>query len=274
MTICLAALASDGARQVVVVAADRMVTLGGFMEFEHQIPKMVALSDASTVLIAGDTLAGTSLANQVAAELRAGGGRPSSEVARNLADAYKNMRAQKVEETVLGPRGLSADNFYERHATLNPQITMMLDQQMAQFNLGVELLLAGVDGDSAHLFTVVNPGGDHAEHDVIGYAAIGSGAIHALQSMIGFEHHAGVPLAETVFHVYAAKRRAEVAPGVGPDTDLTILSSDGATTLSGEQLKSLREIYEEHQKVSQDALTSKIRSLTIGTSEQGTNGPA
>lgn len=35
-------------------------------------------------------------------------------------------------------------------------------------------------GNEAHLFTVQNPGGDYANHDVIGYAAIGSGAIPGL----------------------------------------------------------------------------------------------
>lgn len=267
MTICLAALAIEGDQQVAVVAADRMVTLGNFMEFEHQIPKMVVSSNVSVVMIAGDTLIGTSLAKDVAAQLQAGGVPTSGEIAGALAAAYGEVRKQKLEQEILSPRGLSLAEFYGRHTSLNAQIAAMIDQQMAQYNLGVELLLAGVDAGAAHLFTVHNPGGGHLEHDVIGYAAIGSGAIHALQSMIGFGHHAGVPLADAVFHVYASKRRSEVAPGVGEDTDLAIISPHGIQALEADRLKELQEIYEERQKSSQDALTDKLQSLRITSAE-------
>ena len=40
MTICLAALCRQEDEPVAVVAADRMVTMGGFIEFEHPVPKM------------------------------------------------------------------------------------------------------------------------------------------------------------------------------------------------------------------------------------------
>jgi hypothetical protein len=40
VTICLAAVCREDEETRVVVATDRMVTLGGFIEFEHAIPKM------------------------------------------------------------------------------------------------------------------------------------------------------------------------------------------------------------------------------------------
>ena len=42
----------------------------------------------------------------------------------------------------------------------------------------VELIVAGVDSSGGHLFTVSNPGGSAACHDVIGTVAIGSGEAH------------------------------------------------------------------------------------------------
>jgi hypothetical protein len=111
--------------------------------------------------------------------------------------------------------GWNWQTYYGGHSSFNPQITVMLDQQMQQFNLGVEFLLAGVDDSGGHIYSVQNPGQPEYLHDVIGYAAIGSGAIHAVQSMIGFGHSVNTDYQETVFRVYASKRRSEVATPTG-----------------------------------------------------------
>jgi hypothetical protein len=214
MTICLAALCRHDDHQP---AADRMVTMGGFIEFEHPVPKMAEPSPLAVVMVAGDTLVGTRLAQDVSGGLHGTSAR-ILDIAQRLAAQYQGMRQQAIESQILGPRGLNLAAFYGAHASLNPQITMMLDQQLSQFNLGVELLLAGVDDQGPHIFSVHNPGPSELQHDVIGYAAIGSGAIHAVQSMIGFGHSAAAGVPETIFRVYASKRRAEVAPGVGQDT--------------------------------------------------------
>ena len=91
-----------------------------------------------------------------------------------------------------------------------------------------------------------NPGGSAECHDVIGTVAIGSGEIHAVQSMIGFGHAATQPVKDTIFHVFASKRRAELAPGVGRDTDLMVLSPSGAVRLPDKALAKLGELYDSH----------------------------
>src|SRR5205823_3860400 len=40
MTVCIAALCQEDGKPRAVVGADRMVTLGGFIEFEHAVPKI------------------------------------------------------------------------------------------------------------------------------------------------------------------------------------------------------------------------------------------
>jgi hypothetical protein len=227
MTICIAALC-HAEQPRAIVAADRMVTLGGFIEFEHAVPKMTRASPYALALVAGDALIGTRIAEDAAHEV-AGTSPPVADIARQLAAQYEAARRSQLEERFLVPRGLNLQSFYGAHNTLNPQITAMLDNQMAQFNLGVEVLIAGVDGAGAHVHTVHNPGGAERQHDTIGYAAIGSGTIHALQSMIGFQHTPKADYHQTVFRVYAAKRRAEVAPGVGLDTDVAVISTRGPT---------------------------------------------
>ena len=166
---------------------------------------------------------------------------------------------------MLRPRGLTLSEFYARHQALSPQIVMMLDNLMKDFNLGVEVLLAGVDATGGHIYTVVNPGGTERLHDTIGYAAVGSGGIHALQAMIAFGHSASAAYHESVYRAYAAKRRAEVAPGVGRDTDMAVISSaNGIHQLAADELQQLKSIYEDFEKVSSEELNSRLTGFTMG----------
>lgn len=245
-----------------LVAADRMVTLAGFMEFEHANPKMAHVSPYAVVLIAGDTLLGTRLATDVCATM-AGTNPPLAAIASALSQHYAATRQTVMEEQLLKPRGLDLGSYYGRHATLNSQITMMLDQRLSEFNLGVELLLTGIDSDGAHIYSIHNPGGPELQHDVIGYGAIGSGAIHANQSMIGFGHHATVPFRDALYRTYAAKRRAEVAPGVGRDTDLIVISAEGTRMLDEEQIEELSKMYGSTQKATEQSLQKNLEELSI-----------
>jgi hypothetical protein len=263
MTVCIAALCNDHDEPRAVIAADRMVTLGGFIEFEHTAPKMAPASPFAIALVAGDSLIGTRIARDVAERVLASSP-PVCEVARQLAVEYDTVRKGQLEEQVLRLRGLDLATFYGNHNALNGQIMAMLDNQMAQLNLGVELLLAGVDPSGGHIHTIHNPGGTERLHDVIGYAAIGSGTIHALQSMIGFRHSATADYHETVFRVYASKRRSEVAPGVGRDTDMAVISTEGTHWLTANELEQLSEIFEDFQSSTDATLSKKLSNFSLG----------
>jgi hypothetical protein len=245
-----------------VVAADRMVTIGSFIEFEHTVPKMALPTPFSVAMIAGDTLLGTRLARNVANEF-VGAAPNTAEVAARLAQRFVEMRRSELENQILSLRGLDLQMYYGGHQSLNGNITAMLDNQMSQFNLGIELLVAGVDGGGAHIFSIVNPGQPDRQHDVIGYAAIGSGGIHALQAMIGFKHSPTTPLKETVFQVYAAKRRSEVAPGVGLDTDMAIVSANGIGFLDKATLTKLEDMYTHYGEITETALDAELENLDL-----------
>lgn len=273
MTVCLAALCESDGNQLAVIASDRMVTLGNLIEFEHASPKMAYPSAQSIALIAGDTLMGTRLAKEVETALT--GTNPRiSDIASALGEKYTAKRQEAMEHAVLRPRGLDLNSFYGAHATLNQQITMMLDNALSEFNLGVELLLAGVDGDGAHVFSIHNPGGPEMQHDVIGYGAIGSGAIHAHQSLIGFGHHAGASFRDTLFRVYASKRRSEVAPGVGHETDVIVVTQTSRFHLDTDQVKELSDLFDGYEDSTKASLKEKLDELTIEVLEsEGDNEP-
>ena len=237
-----------------------MVTYQGLIEFEHTVPKITPASPCAVTMVAGDALIGTRLANETAQAMY--GTSPTiAQMAAQLAVNYEAVRNQWVESQILSARGLSFQSFYQGHSTFNGQITAAIDQAMAQFNLGVELLVAGVDATGAHLFTVHNPGRTAREHDVIAFAAIGTGWIHVMQAMIGFRHSPTAPFKETLYRVYAAKRRSEVAPGVGTDTDMGVISLAGIQPLTNEQLGELAELYGTINNESVTILESHLQDL-------------
>ena len=272
MTVCLAATCIDesGVSRV-LVAADRMVTYPNFIEFEHAVPKIGTASSSAVAMVAGNTSVGTRLAHDVTDAL-AGTTPQLVQIAKQLASHYEAVRQEHAEHLYLVPRGLNLQSFNANHASLNGQIVMMLDQALGNYNLGVELLLAGVDITGAHIYTVHNPGHPDLQHDVLGHAQIGSGAVHTLQSMVGFGHHAKAAFKETVFQVYASKRRSEIAPGVGLDTDMAVISINGVQWLSQEQLKSLSHLYDEFQRSTSDSLRQHLAGLDLDGKEEGADG--
>lgn len=268
MTVCIAALCQNEDEAHAVVAADRMVTMGGFIEFEHAVPKMRSAASLSVAMVAGDALTGTRLAEDVVEAFE--GTVPSvEEIAQTLAAGYTESRNARMEQQVLAPRSLTLESYYQSHQVLNPQIVAMLDNQMSQFNLGVELLLAGVDTTGAHIYTVMHPGPPENEHDMIGFAAVGSGTIHALQALIGFGHSPSAGYHETVFRAYAAKRRAEVAPGVGLETDMAVITNEEIHWLTENELGQLREIYEAFETSTSGDLQARLAEFRLGEGGDG-----
>jgi 20S proteasome alpha/beta subunit len=257
MTVCVAALCGEEEDPRVVVAADHLVTSGGFMEFEHPGSKIVELGDQALVMVAGNTIDGMRLVNEAAAGMD---GDPVSipELAQNLGQRYAAARLHRAEQTLLVSRGLSLETFYNMHNQLNQQVVMLLDNALGEFGLGVELLLAGVDETGGHIHTNGDPGGGNSDHGPIGWAAIGTGAVHVLQSMAGFAHAPDAGYGQTLFRVYASKCRAEVAPGVGHETDVAVISGDGIKRLSNEELKALGEIYDNFVSTTDSELAKQL----------------
>lgn len=266
MTVCLGALCADtdgtGPRAV-VVASDRMITLGGLTEFEHDVPKVAAISDKIVALMAGDAVRGSRLMRELRRGIPAG---PSTveQVANVAAMMYARHRQQQLDTELFIPRGITMQQYYGSMQQMLPQLVGAIDQYMLGFNYGTDFLLAGVDDGGAHLFSLGNPGGAASDLEMVGFHAIGSGFLHALQSMIGFAHTPHRTLQETVFAVFASKRRAEVAPGVGKETDMLIVQSSGITHLDAPVLAQLEALFQQTQRPVSAEIREQVEALPLG----------
>ena len=229
MTVCIAALYGNGAG--VVLASDQMVTAQIppiAYEFEHQENAKIVPIDgdgdsASTyALSAGDVLLGTQILSAAKEQLR-GQQSPvsASEVAQLVRTTYQQVRLGLIVQRELEPRGLNLETYYNGQQTLMPQIVQAIDIALSQGDIGVEFIIAGRTECRYTIHTITSPG-VQSEHTPIGYCAIGSGAPHAMYSLIGASYKSSLDRESVRVIVEKAKEQSEVAPGVGKKTQVLV----------------------------------------------------
>jgi len=245
MTICIAAICESGRK--VVVASDRMITAGFLsLEFEHPSSKIDTLANSTVGLTAGDALANTELfraCRGMVSQFQA----PSVEmIATHVKEQFVRLRQQKAEERHLAPRGLTFQGFYQEGLInrIPPDLAVHIDSEIQRGVFPLEIIIAGVDSAGAHIYGVTDPGVSEC-YDRLGFHAIGSGETHALLTIIGGEHAPERAINDTVFLVYEAKRKAELAQGVGNATELGIISEDGLYVVTEAQKQELRQVYDQ-----------------------------
>lgn len=221
MTVCVAALCD---LNVVIGASDRMLTAGD-VEFEPETSKIYSITNSSVVMIAGDASLQVEILKKVfksVAELIKQDSTawvPIEHIATEYHNVYQEIKSRKAEARVLRPLGLTLSTFLAQQNNMGSSIVAELTKEILNYEMpAIEAIVSGVDGSGAHIYVVNNT--EVTCRDAIGFAAIGAGYWHANSQFMFAGHNRNRPLAETFLLTYAAKRRAEVAPGVGEGTDM------------------------------------------------------
>ena len=222
MTICIAALYENG--KGCVLASDQMTTAHfpiGY-EFENEeVKKIIKVRDtiAAYLLTAGDVLFAHEVLEAVRRDVDARGITATPVIAELFRQHYQNVRKQHIIRNELEPRGLTLDSYYQSQQRLSPPIVQFIDNALRTGNPRTELIVAGFCESRFSIFSIVNPG-DLFCQDAIGFTAIGSGAPHAVYSLIESGYKKSMD--EHTVHelVEKAKVRSEVAPGVGKGTEI------------------------------------------------------
>ena len=187
------------------------------------------MDDAGSVfaLLSGDVLIGNEVLNGARAQLsQREGSVTAAETAEIVRLTYQQVRLDNIVHRELEPRGLTLVSYHGEQQTLSPNIVQIIDQAMASANLGVEVLVAGVNGHTHTIHTILNPGTIH-HNSSIGHGAIGTGAPHALYSLIENSYRPSMDKESVVKLIKSAKKRSEVAPGVGQQTTLLVIPTEG-----------------------------------------------
>jgi hypothetical protein len=217
----------DNMGTVLIGASDRMLTAED-VQFEPPQTKIFELTRSIAVLAAGDSAIHTEIWQRVAADvnkriqLEPDNWWKVLDVAGLYTRYYNEARLRRAEVAILAPLGLSRDTFIKRQGEMANRLVMRLASELINFEApGVEAIIAGMDGTGAHLVSFVN--GQWTLQDNVGFAAIGVGLAHANSHLMASGHTRFTTFPEALLSTYTAKKKGEVAPGVGQVTDMFII---------------------------------------------------
>ena len=221
MTVCVAAICGTGAA---FGASDRMLTAGD-VKFEPTQGKIWYLTNSIAAMIAGDSAIQTEILQGVYKDLMArikaepGNWWMVKDVAELYSHYYRELRTKRTERAILSPLGLNANTFISRQREMADSLVKYVATELINFQApDVATIFVGADPEGVHIYVTQNA--DIECFDNVGFAAIGVGRWHASSQFMFAQHDKLKPFPETLLLTYAAKKRAEVSPGVGQGTDM------------------------------------------------------
>lgn len=224
VTVCIA-LITDG--NTIIGVSDRMLTAGD-VQFQPMQRKQAELTNSIAVMISGDmAIQGEilyDLRDWVNARVKAD---PNAwllvkDVAKEYSKIYNEVRLRRATRRILAPLGLTPETFVAKQKQMAVEIVNKLTTEMLNYEMPeTDAILAGVDQTGAQIY-VARDGAISCE-SVVGFAAIGAGSQHAESQLMFARYTKTHKGSRGLYLAYAAKRRAEIAPGVGPDTDMFVI---------------------------------------------------
>jgi 20S proteasome alpha/beta subunit len=249
MTVCIAAICTWAhvppllPQLIVVGSSDRLITVGD-IEFEPFQQKIYQFSTSIIALIAGDAQAQISICDATRARFLPEAPPSVEDVANAYAEELAYYRRKHAEFTYLQPLGLDQESFIARQNELSPSVINQLTYDLQAARLEIETIITGTDSTGCHIFVIDDPGAVRCS-DSIAFAAIGMGQRHAESTFMfqRYARHWSYPRA--LLLTYAAKKRAEIAPGIGASTDFFFIGANGFQTIRAEIFKEVSDTYEE-----------------------------
>ena len=153
---------------------------------------------------------------------------PVNEAVECYINSYNALKAIRVKDFVLTPLGLDLDTFISRQGEMKSEFVSDVHSRMLRADdelrksFGLSTIITGVDEDGPHFYTIIKSfDEDHTTcADALGFAAIGIGARHAESQFMMNGQNPFSNREETLLLTHMAKKRSEVAPGVGKETDM------------------------------------------------------
>ena len=257
MTVCIAAMCRAPApydnANVIVGAADRMLTAAD-IEFEPDTPKIIKLTNSIFALLSGDSSLQHQIIEEVSvvvqAKIKADPKNWLSvrDVAEVYANRYNELRLREAKNLFLAPLGLTLETFVAKNKILSPELVDKISNGLLNYESPdpIATIICGLDNTGLHLFVVRRNNIECLNQ--AGFASVGIGDWHSNSQFMFAKHHWRKPFSETLLLTYTAKKRAEVAPGVGQATDMFIIGpalGQNAFPIPNNVIERLGQIYDE-----------------------------
>lgn len=276
VTVCIAGLFNWNYAQpgmptdwgrVALLLSDRMITAGD-VQYEPATPKIIRLAENAVVQFSGDYAIHSQALKDTRVALRLEKRPKPENVALIYGRAIQAIKRRHAEDLYLAPLGLNTDSFIAQQREMSDALASALLEKMHNYRGDdVEAIIIGtseipgVRNEAAQIYTVDSGGGVSCADD-IGFAAIGIGAWHAKSQLMqsGYMNKMNFPSA--IAALFAAKKAAEVAPGVGEATDIVTVYRDGKIGALWPVLqKRVADLYEEHDQQRRAGITKMSDAL-------------
>ncbi len=259
MTVCIAAICMYGGSSMILGASDRMLTSGD-VEFEPPTTKIYRLGLNAVILVGGDAAVQADICDKTYDQRMKDNVTDVRDVAEIYAKHFADYRRQRNERSFLHPLGLTLDTFTQRQSGMLPEEVARLSRDMKYEDLDIEAIITGVDARGAHIYVVTDPGIVDCQ-DSVGFAAIGIGANHAESQFMFSRYHPRETFERALYMVYSAKKRAEVAPGVGLAEDLFSVTLSTYTVAEQSINERMDAIYEEVIENQEETKAGAIKAV-------------
>lgn len=268
MTVCISTLFlwNHGTRAKTdyaygaITASDRMLTVWD-SKFEPPKQKICFLSKELMLLVAGDVALHSEAIGSLEKDLPTTPDKGPENVALLYGRKIQGIKLRRAEDQFMAPLGLNSDTFLAQQKDMADIFIDRLTTQMQNSSEeDVEALVVGSNGKHANIYAIDHRGTVTCCNDV-GFAAIGIGAWHARSSLIQAGYHNNLTLAPALAATFAAKKLAQIAPGVGDSTDLYLVTRDGHMRLSDGLYGKLHEVHNGYSSAVTDAAISAIDQL-------------
>lgn len=283
LTVCSAALFrwvySDQTTGAAAIAiSGRMITAGD-VQYQPPQSKFGILNDRSCVLVAGDYPPHSEAILKTRRRLAADPSASVEEIAEIYGSCIRDFKKRFAAQTYLAPFGLDEKTFVENASKLPANIANELAEKLLNFDeVDCSAIVVGSDGEHCHLYLVDEDGRVSCQDDV-GFISIGIGASHANSQFMSARYTNQWTYVNALAVIYAAKKRAEVAPGVGSDTDMILVTRNNMEVIIPEILNKIEEVYREHtnkeQKLAEESISKldselqKLRDSTVDDNQSG-----
>jgi len=231
-------------RSKAIALSDRMITTQDLsLAFEHESPKIDKITDNCVAMTAGSALVHEPIFKEVRSKFKE---RPKSsiyEIAKVMKSEYQNLRTEMMNDEIFRRRGISIEYFYRNQGILHDATVMELNRRMDEFDLDLHIVLVGVDNEGAHIICIYDPG-TIMPFDALGFCCVGTGRRHADTTFAYRRYTPIFSLKKALYIAYEAKKRSEMAGGVGQMTDIAVIDENGVRMLSEKNIKELDELYQ------------------------------
>lgn len=242
MTICIAAIGKFNSKDCIVFATDHMISQPNLGEFEHAIQKYRKLNSDNIAMLSGDPLLFEEILKNSDLDV-------FEEISKQIFKNIITIKQEKINSQIHCIFNTD-DNYIKNVALLQKPENNFINQLLgliSNFKLKTSILLIGFNEGKAKICEVTEFG--IVQLRDLNFGAIGSGSLQASNTFLFQKHSKEDDLITTIYNVYKAKRNAEVARGVGKETEVAILTEKkGIRELDRDHLEILNTIYEEELK--------------------------